>query len=186
MLPHKAPPRLHRVIPGMADDPDLRGDPRSNVFLTAALSTGVASRPVRIRNLSANGALLEGQNLPDVGTQSVLRRGSFSASGAIVWQKQKYCGIQFDGLIDVNEWVKGAGPAGQKVIDAKIAKFRGASRSSVPISTSVDLSDIAESLGRACERIAALPNMSTELAEELLKMDAIVRAIQLAARHRAK
>src|SRR5579864_5411375 len=96
---------------------DNRSEGRSNVFLTAALETGAGSAPVRIRNLSSVGALVDGTTLPPVGAKVRLLRGHLSASGEIVWQEKTNCGIRFDHAINVIDWVQRPGHSGQQRVE---------------------------------------------------------------------
>ena len=161
---------------------ESRSSPRSNVFLTAALAGDGASRPVRIRNLSVNGALLEGYDFPQEGKKAQLRRGSLCVQGEIAWQNGKYCGLRFDHSILVQEWVKRAGPEAQLRIDAAIEQLRsGAKKSYWPepaLNRANSIRSIADELLQICERIASLPSMSVELAEELIKIEALARSLE--------
>jgi hypothetical protein len=161
---------------------ELRSSPRSNVFLTAALAAEGASHPVRIRNLSINGALLlEGHDFPEEGKKAQLRRGSLCVQGEIAWHNGKYCGLRFDHTILVQEWVKRAGSEAQLRIDATIAQLRSGAESHW-LERSFDransVKSVADELLQICERIALLPNMSVELAEELIKIEALARSLE--------
>jgi hypothetical protein len=77
---------------------------------------------VRIRDLSANGALLEGDALPPVGAAFVLKRQALQVRGTVVWNAGARCGVRFEGIISVPDWVaghgSGTGPArGQARVD---------------------------------------------------------------------
>lgn len=90
-----------------ADPADLRDAPRRNLFLAAAIESDAVSGPVRIRNLSGSGAMLEGAALPACGEQVVLRRPDLQIRGVVVWSAGSRCGVRFDGNITVSEWVHG-------------------------------------------------------------------------------
>ena len=165
---------------------ESRTDPRANVFLMAVLSTPGGSHPVRVRNLSSHGALLEADDLPAEGTAAVVRRGSLEVAGEIAWSSDHHCGIRFDRAIRVGEWIERAGPAGQQRIDAAVAEFRKAP--SAPSKFVILEGEVprAGSLGRITaemmkltERMAGMPDMSIEIAEELLKIEAAVRRIDM-------
>jgi PilZ domain-containing protein len=169
------------MVPLTVPGNESRSSPRSNVFLTAALAGEGASRPVRIRNLSVNGALLEGYDFPQEGKKAQLRRGSLSVQGEIAWQNGKYCGLRFDHTILVREWVKRAGPEAQLRIDAAIEQLRSGARSHWPepaLERANSIRSIADELLQICERIASLPSMSVELAEELIKIEALARSLE--------
>jgi len=68
---------------------------RSNVLLTAILEVGGAALPVKLRNLSANGALLQGEKLPVAGTPVRFVRNELCVDGRVIWGQGKYAGIAF-------------------------------------------------------------------------------------------
>ena len=169
------------------NEDDLRSDPRSHVFLTAVLRTGAGQGPVRIRNLSAHGALLEGTGLPIEGSPVEVRRGSLRAVGSIAWSSEQHCGVRFSGSVDVGAWIDRAGPIAQQKIDAAIADFRSPSRR--PLSFAVlpgdlvraDLNSLSAEIIATCERMAGMDGMTVEIAEQILKIEAAARAIDVAA-----
>ena len=177
-----------QVIAGSESDP--RSGPRFNVFLMAMLHANSSACPVRVRNLSPHGALLEGAELPREGAAVQLMRGSLCAAGEVAWQSDRHCGVCFNGTVDVDEWVKRAGPIGQQRIDSVVAEYRdGDIRSShLALLSDNNDRDILEHVGsdllRTCERIAALPGLSIELAEELLKIEAAALKIKATIRSR--
>lgn len=66
-------------------EPDLRGTARSNMFLAAVLEGPGFSGPVKVRNMSSAGALVEAACLPDTGASVHLLRGSLSVSALVAW-----------------------------------------------------------------------------------------------------
>ena len=169
-------------MPSTNPSNETRTSPRSNVFLTAALAIEGASRPVRIRNLSVNGALLEGDDFPPEGQTALLRRGSLCVHGEVAWHSGKFCGLRFDRDIRVHEWIKRAGPEAQRRIDAAIAHHRSGRAVSLdpPPARPGSTRSITDELLRICERVASLPNMSIELAEELIRIEALARLLEAA------
>ena len=168
----------------IAHGEDPRTDQRSHVFLMAVLRAGTISCPVRVRNISNHGALLEGKGLPSEKQIVALRRGSLSVSGQIAWIAGQHCGIRFSKPITVAEWVDRAGPVGQQRVDSAVAEYR---RSSSPgfVSENLamkrapgELEELSLRLLQTCERIAELPGMSVALAEQLLKIEAAAHAIR--------
>jgi hypothetical protein len=172
-----------RVHPELHED-DPRSDRRSNVFLTAVLCTAGARTNVRVRNLSAHGALLEGSGLPAEGAVVQIRRGSLSAAGDIAWSRDQHCGVRFASMIEVGAWIERAGPIGQQRIDAAIADFRREPRR--PMSLAVlpgdlsrsDIGSLSGEILRICERMVCLPELTVETAEQILKIEAAARAIE--------
>jgi hypothetical protein len=68
---------------------------RSNVLLTATLELSGRELEVKLRNLSAEGALVEGETLPVEGAEIRFRRHELSVSGKVVWVRGKRAGISF-------------------------------------------------------------------------------------------
>lgn len=164
------------------DSSDLRLDPRSNVLLMVTLSAVGRSHAVRIRNLSAHGALLEGANLPSSGLFAHLRRGSLNVSGTIAWSDAAHCGMRFNGAIDVKDWVKRVGSEQQSATDAAIADMRFGRDAAYPKAPSLrcsenQVTEAGASLREICERIASLPHVPVELGEELIKIDVIAQSL---------
>ena len=69
---------------------------RSQVLLTAELEHAGACLPVKLRNLSSEGALVESDKLPLEGTSVEFRRNDLSASGRVVWVNGHHAGVAFD------------------------------------------------------------------------------------------
>jgi PilZ domain len=69
---------------------------RSPVLLTAAIEVGGVPLPVKLRNLSEEGALIEGSPLPAEGTPTVFERKEMRLTGRIVWVQGNYAGVAFD------------------------------------------------------------------------------------------
>ena len=173
---------LSQVQPATVNQ-EPRSDPRAHVFLMAVLCSGLKSTPVRVRNISAHGALLEGKDLPAEQRTVSLKRGSLATAGQIAWSKGQQCGIRFSGPIEVAEWVDRAGPVGQQRIDATVAEFKnGVKPNADRLARSRQrdreaLLDVSDDLLRVCERLAALPDMSIALAEELIRIEAAAIAV---------
>jgi hypothetical protein len=158
---------------------DNRSQLRSNVFLAASLVAGAVPLPVRVRNLSGRGALVDGGSLPPAGARVRLLRGELSAEGQVAWSGQGHAGVRFAREIDVGEWVKRLGHPGQRRIDEAVAALRR----NQPVGQSdaepsPSLGEICIALDAICERLAGSPAMTVEMAEELVKLDALSRALQ--------
>ncbi|HWU73523.1 MAG TPA: PilZ domain-containing protein [Sphingomonas sp.] len=119
---------------GSADDSSgsLRARaPRKNLLLTATIRSGGVAAPVRIRNLSEKGAMVDGQALPEPGASLILQRLEVEMRGVVAWRAEGRCGIQFEGAASVDEWVAGRrAPAaifgqGQSRVDQIQAAIRG-------------------------------------------------------------
>ena len=87
-----------------------RTEPRTNMFVMAALVTGNSRETVKVRNMSPGGALIEGQVLPQPDTQCLLHRGDISLEAMVVWIKPGKAGIKFRHRADVGLWL----PSGRR------------------------------------------------------------------------
>lgn len=85
--------------------PEPRVHPRTHLFVAATLYASGASGPVHIRDMSLNGANIEGAALPEPGTSITLRRGSLEASGRMAWKEGRRGGIAFSGAVEVSDWM---------------------------------------------------------------------------------
>ena len=160
---------------------DPRTHPRSNVFLIATCSAEDSIQPVKVRNLSVHGALLEGSGLPALDSAVLLRRGGLKVSGTIAWRDETHCGIRFDKPIQVEDWVRRIGSQGQQKVDAAIADLRGGLNTVervAPTRSDDTVANASRQLLEICERITALPGMSVALAEELVRIDAIAHSLK--------
>ena len=165
----------------MSSKKENRSEGRSNVFLSGTIDASGVSFAVRIRNLSPNGALIDAAELPPAGTKVRLLRGSLSASGELTWNSCGQGGITFQRSIDVPRWVQRVGHAGQQRIDRAVAAIQRSEpvpRELVRVSETDSPAAISTALDQVCERLAGTTNMSLELAEELLRLDAIAQDLR--------
>ena len=68
---------------------------RSNVLLAASIEASGASLPVKLRNLSTEGALVEGDALPVEGSEVLFRRNELSVASRVAWVHDKQAGVAF-------------------------------------------------------------------------------------------
>ena len=68
---------------------------RSNVLMAASLELSGTSLPVKLRNLSADGALVDGDKLPVEGASVLFRKGDLSMPGNVAWVKGRQAGVSF-------------------------------------------------------------------------------------------
>jgi hypothetical protein len=79
---------------------------RSPVLLSAHLEVFGAEVPVILRNLSSQGALIEGAQLPREGAATTFRRNELTVSGTIVWVEGRYAGVAFDRALNREELLR--------------------------------------------------------------------------------
>lgn len=73
---------------------------RSNVLMAAVIETAAGPASVTLRNLSADGALVEGDGIPVAGTQIIFRKNDLVISGQIAWVNKRRAGIAFDAKLE--------------------------------------------------------------------------------------
>ncbi|MGA9583183.1 MAG: PilZ domain-containing protein [Allosphingosinicella sp.] len=105
--------------------------PRTNLLLAATAEVGGRSLPIRIRNLSETGAMIEGAGLPEAGTALILMRGDLQVAATVAWAAGSRRGVRFGGPTPVNEWTGGkpraidcTGLRDQRRVDAIQAEAR--------------------------------------------------------------
>ena len=87
--------------------PDERRSPRFSVLLVARLVTTWGERIVKLRNISATGAMIEGDRIPPAGTDILLRRGALELFATIVWTRDKQAGLEFEApLTEAELWME--------------------------------------------------------------------------------
>ena len=83
-----------------------RKNRRSNVLMSASLELSGASLPVKLRNLSAEGALVEGDKLPVEGASILFRKGDLSMVGTVAWVKNRQAGVSFAHKLDPEQLLR--------------------------------------------------------------------------------
>ncbi|HWI76839.1 MAG TPA: PilZ domain-containing protein [Sphingomicrobium sp.] len=69
---------------------------RSNVMLKATLETPGGSLAVTLRNLSQDGALIRGEDLPEAGSRVLFHRDGLSVPSRVAWSHCGHAGLAFD------------------------------------------------------------------------------------------
>lgn len=83
-----------------------RKNRRSNVLMSASLELSGTSLPVKLRNLSAEGSLVEGDKLPVEGASILFRKGDLSMAGTVAWVKGRQAGISFAQKLDPDQLLR--------------------------------------------------------------------------------
>jgi hypothetical protein len=76
---------------------------RSPVLLIANIQVGGALVPIKLRNLSVEGALIEGDCLPAEGSVVCFRRRELKLKSRVVWVQGRYAGVAFARPLDPAE-----------------------------------------------------------------------------------
>jgi hypothetical protein len=69
---------------------------RSNVMMKATLELPGWSLPVVLRNLSQEGALVKGEELPEEGSRVLFHRDGLSVPSRVAWSHCGHAGLAFD------------------------------------------------------------------------------------------
>jgi len=163
---------------GSAGDPGASARtraPRKNLLLTATIRSQGVTAPVRIRNLSEKGAMVDGQALPEPGASLILQRLEVEMRGVVAWRAEGRCGIQFEGAASVDEWVAGRrAPAaifghGQSRVDqiqAAIRSGRDIADEDVPAPSAAEI--ITDVEARVAEELDHVQRMLDDVAGDLI------------------
>ena len=73
-----------------------RGSRRSPVLLSATVEVAGVPQEVKLRNLSEQGALIEGPRLPLEGSTTFFARKDLRVKGRIVWVAGNFAGVAFN------------------------------------------------------------------------------------------
>ena len=72
-----------------------RRSPRAPVLLTATIEVDGDPQTVKLRNLSEEGALVEGDRLPPEGSTSFFQRNELRLKSRVIWVHGRYAGVAF-------------------------------------------------------------------------------------------
>lgn len=135
-----------------------------STYLAATLYCDGACSAVRIRNIAATGALVEGGPEPSAGTLVQLVRGELIVHGLVAWSAEAQFGLKFSGCIDVQEWLAAPGNRHQQWVDGVVDLVK-AGAVPFPVASAgrsedegkcVSTADLAGDLARASELIGNL------------------------------
>lgn len=191
------------LTPFLAPDADptaglahQRADPRSNMFVMATLYHDGTSTPVRVRNMSRGGALVEGSVLPPDQARVRLSRGSLSVRGRIVWLEDNRAGLRFDAAVEVAPWLPGGSrPSHQQRIDEMVQACRqspgGGSEPPAPAASGQaravrQLLDLRDTLNAVAEELAGDTSIAMAHATALQRLDVAAQALDKLATAQAR
>lgn len=171
------------------DDADVgsRSEPRTSLFVMASMTARSVSGPVKVRNLSTFGGLIEGPQLPELGEALQLRRGGLSASGRVVWRSGTKAGLQLDDPIGVTDWLP-SGRSGQAIVDDTFQGMKAAGgKEPAPHQTNPShmlsydqgqLSQSASALDALADALAEDPDIVARFASELQVLDTAAQTMR--------
>lgn len=171
-----------------AADDDRRSDGRSNVFVLAALTTVIGSAPVRIRNMSRWGALVEGANVPQAGAVVRLSRGNLEVGGVVIWQQGNRAGLHFDAAAYVPDWLPaGKSSGGQQKIDEIVFAYKTGAPTLVAVAeahapafdSAAELEMLRAMLRSAAEELASSSALTGRQLTALQTIDMVIQKLEL-------
>lgn len=149
------------------------------MFVMGTIYSPTGSAPVKIRNLSAGGALVEGGVVPPQGDEVRLSRGALSVVGKVVWRVDMRAGLQFDSRVSVADWLPDLRASGsQQRVDTLVQQIKAAPPSPVTLFdpapgdvTSDELDRIKKMLESLAEDLADDPEVVGRHASKLQALD---------------
>jgi len=166
-----------------------RAHPRTSMFVLASMASARASGPVKVRNMSPDGALIEGATLPGVGDSLSLRRGELNASGRIVWQDGGKAGVRFDHHVQVADWLP-AGAARQQLVEQTVHELKNIPATPAPEPAAprapvapspverVDLLETADALDALADALAENPQVIVDHSTRLQVLDVAAQLLR--------
>src|SRR6476661_10225883 len=88
---------------------------RSPVLLAARIEVGGVPVPVKLRNLSEEGALIEGDCLPPEESTTFFQRNELRIKGRIAWVQGCYAGVAFARPLHRDEVLRNVPPPRQRI-----------------------------------------------------------------------
>jgi hypothetical protein len=88
---------------------------RSPVLLAASLEVDGVVTPVKLRNLSEEGALVEGDNLPSEGSVAFFERNELRLKSRLVWVQGNFAGVAFARPLQQSEVLRNVPKPQQKI-----------------------------------------------------------------------
>jgi hypothetical protein len=134
-----------------------RGQSRTHLFVAASLSFGKSTIPVRLRNMSTSGALIEFAGAgPMKNDRILLRRDILEVAGSVAWIDGLRAGLAFDKTVEVTQWMARVGSVGQSRVDEIVAGIRSNSSSRTQASLPAKSDDLARQLQEVHDQLARL------------------------------
>lgn len=164
-----------------------RREARTNLFAMASIFTDCGSMPVKLRNISAGGALAEGPVLPATGTRIRLRRGSLEVAGEVVRSQEGSVGLRFDGSVTVDDWLpRGRAVAAQQRIDDLVHEARSARGTPPPapdpfrptMPSALDLMRLKQAVETLSDDLANDPDVVARHGSRLQVLDVMAQTLR--------
>jgi hypothetical protein len=179
-----------QALPSADRGIEARSSPRTNLFLAAVLRGPKYSAPVKLRNMSSTGALVEAAAIPPVKSEVRLVRGSLMVPASVVWSTEGRCGLRFSSLVSVQEWMAPPANREQERVDEAVRLIKSGAIPFPPapgpeIANQAQFGSDLRSIARLLELLAEhlVSNEETVLAhgDELQNLDVAVQTLNAVA-----
>ncbi len=161
--------------PVWCQESELRSKPRTHLFLSATIRFGALSTAIRLRDLSATGARIEGNGLPPAGAAVLITRGALQAGGTIVWRDHKGCGVRFEHSLSLEQWMPAAAWRDQLAVDAMIEQAKSGSVDIAPEPQAGSRQSLVDALPRRlAEELAYVGRLLESLGDDLCNEPLVV------------
>lgn len=161
----------------------------------AAIYAAAGSTPVKVRNVSPRGALIEGAVIPPLGSRVRLCRGSLSVTAEIVWSRDGRAGLGFQSTVCVDDWLpRNRAMTPQERVDEMVGQVKACalvprslgdgatSESSKP--AALELARLAHALESLAEDLTADPDIVKRHLFKIQTLDVAAQALRKVAAER--
>ncbi len=142
---------------------------RVNMLAPATLYSEDSSNPVRIRNLSIWGAMVEANFEPRLGSEVSISRGKLSIVGKVAWTGAGQFGISFANPVRVHDWLKPDRNTEQPLADRVFLRVVGATEVETEASFHPEYACVGDkqAVDDFEEIVLLLSELGNELSEDL-------------------
>lgn len=169
---------------------DGRREPRKSMFVMATIYAAAGSAPVKVRDLSSRGALIEGAVIPPAGTRVRLCRGSLSIGSEVVWANEGRAGLLFDSRVSVADWLPSVRAlAAQQRVDEVVQQTKAsqtvhAAPAAVPLTfapcefSALELTGLRQAIESLADDLASDPSVLERHASKLQTLDRAAQVLR--------
>lgn len=178
-----------------APENEAQREPRTNVFVMAAIYSDAGSAPVKVRNVSSGGALIEGAVVPPPGSQVRLCRGSNSITSKVAWSEAGRAGLRFESAVSVSDWLPGGSRTSQQQrVDEMVQQVKASNLVPVPAAdcrearssqvSAVELTRLTEAIESLARDLVSDPEIVTRHMLKLQTLDLAAQTLRKLAAER--
>lgn len=145
------------------------------MFLAAVLRAGTEQAPVKVRNMSPKGAMVDTPLMAPPGTEVDLMRGALVVRGTVIWSSANRCGLRFLSEVSVKDWLAAPNQAQQQRVDEIVALVKaGAIADHDGLAGLTDAPHEVRSQEQLVDDLGAVVRLMQDLEDELAGCDETV------------